>query len=469
MTVNETHEQGPTSIAPSKNDVPEANIATALSTGQKIRWPKGANAIRVSQPSGNKAIVLRGEEDPLKGTALDNNTVIEFGWVPNDGKGRPDRPRFKPLESDAPTKTGMANSGKMLLPVATNAGATVSPPLPVGAEPLPLEARLLPETMNGKKVYEVSAKSIVNFNSGFSHKLLCDGATFSTGSACAYRCKFCYVGPVMAKSPHLVAVLRLDPTAKHDEIIIRRRNPLEILRSQLVDRRGLPKFSDPTDTRVIYASPLVDVAANQELCDETVEVCKTIMSLTHWHIRLLSKSNLLPVVAKSLNTPDARRRIIFGVSTGTLDDKLARSFEATPLVSKRLASLHTLQDQGWRTFGMICPSLPQRDYTKFANEMAEAIHAEKCEHIWGEAMNVRGQSLIETAGALRASDYEWEANELERVAKDKTAWEQYARDTFLAHAKVYASSPGKLRYLQYVNRDTRDWWVARQGAGAIVL
>lgn len=45
--------------------------------------------------------------------------------------------------------------------------------------------------MNGKTVLEVDAKSVVNFSSNFSHKLLCDGLTFSTGSACAYSCAFC--------------------------------------------------------------------------------------------------------------------------------------------------------------------------------------------------------------------------------------------------------------------------------------
>ena len=56
--------------------------------------------------------------------------------------------------------------------------------------------------------------------------------------------------------------------------------------------------------------------------------------------------------------------------------------------------------------------------------------------------------------------------ELERVAEDRVAWEQYARDTFLAHTKVYGE---KLRFLQYTTKSTRDWWVAQQGAGAIVL
>ena len=39
--------------------------------------------------------------------------------------------------------------------------------------------------MNGKEVVFVKAKTVINFKSGFDHKLLCDGPTFSTGSACA--------------------------------------------------------------------------------------------------------------------------------------------------------------------------------------------------------------------------------------------------------------------------------------------
>ena len=54
--------------------------------------------------------------------------------------------------------------------------------------------------MNGKPVIEVDAKTIVNFASNFSHKLLCDGLTFSSGSACAYSCAFCYVPDLMRKN-----------------------------------------------------------------------------------------------------------------------------------------------------------------------------------------------------------------------------------------------------------------------------
>jgi DNA repair photolyase len=207
----------------------------------------------------------------------------------------------------------------------------------------------------------------------------------------------------------------------------------------------------------------VDVAANIDLARETIEACKIILQLTHWQIRLLSKSNLLPLIAREL-PPD---RMIYGVSSGTLDDNLARSFEqGTPLPSKRIASLHWLQDSGYRTFGMICPSLPQREYDAFAHEIRDAIRAEKCEHVWAEVINVRGESMTRTVAALRAGGFDWYADALEQT-RNRDVWETYARQTFTAHSKVYPR--GKLRFLQYVNTKTRSWWKVRENLGAILL
>lgn len=328
-------------------------------------------------------------------------------------------------------------------------------------------------TMNGKPVHSIPALSVINFESGFRHKLLCDGPTFSTGTACVYSCAFCYVPDMMRKQqPYLEAHGIQGP---HDGMVIRRAGAVTRMWNQLTDSKGRPRFDDPSDTRVIYASPLVDVAGNMQLVRETVEACLTILQLTHWQIRLLSKSNLLPQIAASIPEKHAQR-MIYGVSTGTLDDALARAFEAgTPLVSKRLESLHWLQDRGFRTFGMICPSLPQRDYSAFARDAWSAIRADRCEHVWTEVINVRGESMVRTCAALRSAGYEWEARQLELCAGDKQRWEGYAKATFDAHVSASLADPGprsgepKLRHLQYVTAASRPWWQARIPDGAILL
>jgi DNA repair photolyase len=311
------------------------------------------------------------------------------------------------------------------------------------------------ERMNGKPVYAVPALSVLNMDSDFKHKLLCGGPTFTAGSACGYSCTFCYVPAIMRKG-HGAGL-------QHSEVVIRRTGAIDALVKQLSLPSVRRRAGEPL---VLYMSPLVDVAANITLRDETIEACREILARTSWHIRLLSKSNLLPSIAHALD--GYRDRLIFGVSAGTLDDGLARTFElGTALVSKRLASLHQLQDEGFRTFGMICPSLPQTDYPAFARAMHDAIRADRCEHVWAEPMNVRDKSLNNTVAALRAGGYADDADRLHHVSTDRKAWEQYARETFGAYALLYR--PGQLRFLQYVTKPTRDWWAARTAHAAALL
>lgn len=325
-------------------------------------------------------------------------------------------------------------------------------------------------TMSGKPVFTVPAKTVINFKSHFDKKLLCDGMTFTAGSACAYSCSFCYVDSMMTKQRKWLEDHGV--TGDHMSHVVRRENPVEIACKQILSKPEAFRQK----YQVIYASPLVDVAANMELVRETVEICKVILELTNWDIRLLSKSNLLPKVAQALDewaewehgAVFPKDRIIYGVSTGTLDDKLAAAFEqGTAKVSKRIESLHWLQDNGYRTFGMICPSLPQQDYQKFSSDMAQAIRADRCEHVWAEPINVRGDSFTNTEKALGDAGFQREAAALNRVSNDKRAWEIYARNTFEAHAPLYKN--GQLRFLQYVNKDNQAYWRDNESRGAVLL
>jgi DNA repair photolyase len=189
---------------------------------------------------------------------------------------------------------------------------------------------------------------------------------------------------------------------------------------------------------------------------------------THWQIRLLSKSALLQTVAEGL--ADHRDRVIYGLSTGTFEDPLAQSFElraSTP--TARLRTLHWLQDNGYRTFAMLCPVLPQDDYHKFAAEAVRQVRADRCEHVWAEVLNVRGQSLVQTCAGLRTSGFEEAAKRLEEVSgpDNKSAWESYARATFLALSKMVP--PEKLRFMQYVQAGQLGWWQQRERCGALLL
>jgi len=318
--------------------------------------------------------------------------------------------------------------------------------------------------MNGKPVLERPARSVLNISDPFAHKLLCDGLTLNLGDACAYSCTFCYVPSMMLK-----VVYELLNGMKGEDVVIRRANALEILERQLKNAKGEPRFKNAEDTRVVFSSTTVDVAANMELAKESAAAFTMILENTNWQIRVLSKSNLLPFLV-SLIPSKYYNRLILGVSTGTLDDKTAQAIEVgTPLVSKRIASLHKLQDAGLRTFGMICPSLPMRNYPKFSKEICDAIRVDKCEHVWAEVINLRGESLVRTLEGLKSAGLSTEAELMAEVmgAGNKSDWEMYARMTFLAHTRNVP--PGKLRFLQYVTDSTRVWWKDYEKRGAVLL
>lgn len=329
------------------------------------------------------------------------------------------------------------------------------------------------EMMNGKPVLYRDAKTVMTFDSDpFHHKLLCDGITYNSGDACGFSCTYCYVEGQALKFAGSVLFdhnLRFGTKLSFQDVVIRRRRSLDILRFQLVYPDGTNIYNDPTDTRVVYSSTLVDVAANTELLQETADSCNLILEHTHFQIRLLSKSSLLArLVTKEMIPKKYHHRLILGFSIGTLDDNLGAVIEkGTGKVSKRIKALHELQDLGIRTFGMICPSLPQDDYEAFSREVCEKIRVNRCEHVWAEVINVRGESLKKTSKALREGGFEAEAKRLETVMGSGEAWEEYSRQTFLAHTKNVP--PKKLRFLQYVDEKTALWWAERREFGAMLL
>ena len=322
------------------------------------------------------------------------------------------------------------------------------------------------QMMLGKPVIMATTR-VLNLDSGFRHKLLCTGPTFSTGTACAYSCTYCFSEAQVGTKPFVANVL----AGRHfQDVVIRRQDPVGTLKQELYNSHGMPKYKGTAGE--IYGSPLVDIAAVKELIEETIQIVQLILGATDWDTRLLSKSPRIVDVAKSL-TPAQKRRVIFGLSTGTLNDDYARAIEPTcPSPTKRTEALRWLQDHDYRTFGMLCPILPQ-PMDDFIEQVLTDIRPDKCEHVWAEVINVRGESMAKTVAALEASGLIRVARDLEAVSGEghQSEWEQYARTTFLALVKVLPRNlkEPKLRFLQYVNAASKEWWDGQVQNGAIVL
>lgn len=323
--------------------------------------------------------------------------------------------------------------------------------------------------MGTKPVFAVLARTVINPNSGFAHKKLCTGPTFSTGDCCVYSCQYCSLK--LGRASQYVREVVREATAgghKRSDIVVRRLNALEVAKA------NLEKLGDMVrEPHVVFTSPNVDPAANMTLVHETADIVDVILERTAWEIRVLSKSNLLPKLADLI--PDKHRmRVIYGVSTGILDDRLAATIETgAALPSKRIASIRELQDRELRTYGMICPSLPQESpsaYLEFSREAAAALRVEKMERVWAEVINLRGPSMRDTLDALHNDGFAREAELLNAVSGpgSRCRWDAYARSTFLAHRQVMG--PEKLCFLQYVKGEIEAfWWNQHASGGAIPL
>lgn len=480
--VSDSHDKTPNPMSPSSGRVPGTGISAGCTAGHQVggsSWGQGNHANRAENVPG--VILVRSTGTPGNNEPFPAASPIagrrDAVWS-SENNATPSTTRN---HANNKTKRNMFNtnpipaSGQQPLALSTNPSNVVQIP-PAGGEATP-ESIGAPQrtTMNGKPVlWRTNTGTVVTDPSPeFGHKLLCDSLVFNTGDACAFSCEYCYVKGAMWKlvKPIVDAHNAAEGTScDFSDLVIRRSNTLTVLDGQLTRKDGSLKYADPTDHRVIFSSTLVDVAANMELLRETAAACNLILEKTGWQIRLLSKSNLLARVVEFI-PEQYHDRLILGFSTGTLDPRVSRAIESgTPHVGRRIEALHSLQDSGFRTFGMICPSLPQHDYDQFSREICAAIRVDRCEHVWAEPLNVRPGALPRTLERLREEGLDDEAEMLQSVHGSeaaKAAWEEYARQTFLAHTRNIPAE--KLRYLQYVNANSAAWWSAQRQNGAVLL
>jgi len=315
---------------------------------------------------------------------------------------------------------------------------------------------------NGKPHFTTPTKQVLSKSTDFAQKQLCTGSILNLGLGCGFQCTYCYVPNQMAR--HAVpGRIQKKAGLSLGEISLLRKNPLPVLESELLYADGSPRF---TAKAVVFTSTLVDPCANKEILDLTLGACRLVLQHTPWTIRVLTKSAAVVQLARGLE--DFKSRVIYGLSTGTFDDRVARHVEnGASLPTARIGALKTMHHEGFQTFGMVCPILPQNDYDRFANEVAERILPHVSENIWAEVINARGEAFKATIAALGKAGAEPTQVKMQRVNDDKAAWEVYARTTFEALAKVIPNE--RFRFLQYVQKGQSDWWQAQVIRGAVLL
>lgn len=284
---------------------------------------------------------------------------------------------------------------------------------------------------------------------GFKKKRLA-AYSVNIGNVCEFGCAYCYVPDMPFQHQSVKNLLH-----QGYEIggFSNYRESDDLLSAVTKD---IKKFK-PGDTSTVFFCTTCDPCATLEHVEMTTAAAKVILDNSDLQIRVLSKSANIQMVAKSLSAYKAR--VAYGLSTGTCCPEVSRAIEtnASPIL-ERVNVLHWLQDNGYRTFGMICPVLPSEK--GMAVKLLDQVRPELCEDIWVEAINDKGSSLTNTHDALCLAGLDWHAYAIRKVMENKVAWRNYSAELFLAFRKELKKRnlSKMLHFLQYVSKDDLNFF-----------
>jgi DNA repair photolyase len=306
--------------------------------------------------------------------------------------------------------------------------------------------------------FQYTGKTGIASTEGFKHKLLADYSV-NIGNICEFGCTFCYVPSVTTKQKTVKAILDKGYKVEEFSSYRYRENVLETVATDL-------KKISSTDKGTVIFCTTCDPCATSEHAEITIEAIKLIMSQSNLNVRVLSKSVLIRKIAESIS--ENKDRIMYSLSTGTSSEEISRAIEGNAsLISARVKTLHWLQDNGYRTYGMICPVIPSE--VKGVSKLLDQVRPQLCEYVWAEAINVRGKSLINTYNKLKMSGLEIDADELKRVMESRLNWNTYSVTLFKNFQEEMRSRGllDKLRFLQYMNPEIEKHF--RDQPGAVCL
>lgn len=250
-------------------------------------------------------------------------------------------------------------------------------------------------------------------------------------------------------------------------ITIAYRDVVHALECELSQKTELP---GPGKT-LVY-SQLTDGFSPQLLhTDTTRQILELLVKKTRYRIRVLTKNSVVGNREWVRFFAQHKDRFVVGLSIGTLDADFARRMEQlTSLPASRTKALHTLQDAGVPTYGMLCPVLPRVLETDELERLVDEIRPQLCEHVWAEPYNERHNwKNIRACYEEGSESWNWFTRVYEQ--RDAAAWSRYATNLYLRiRSKAKAGRwSRKLRYLLYEGNITELDARAFRGLQGVLL
>jgi DNA repair photolyase len=310
--------------------------------------------------------------------------------------------------------------------------------------------------MDTQKIqFQYSGKTSIGETKPFKKKGL---ASYSVnlGNICAFGCTYCYVPSITIKQKVVQNIIAQGHKTEDISYYRPRDNVLACVSKDL-------KKIHSDDNGTVFFCTTCDPCATPDHADTTIRTIRLIMDGSNLQVRVLSKSALISHVAQNLS--DYRDRVTYSLSTGTALQAISQTIEERASnITQRVAALHWLQENNFRTYGMICPVLPSE--VDNVNPLLDQVRPERCEGVWIEAVNVREKSLVNTYDKLMAAGLEDHAIELQRVMGNKKAWIEYTKKLFLGFQGEMNRRGllDRMHFLQYVSKHDRDFFEGQPGA-----
>jgi len=302
--------------------------------------------------------------------------------------------------------------------------------------------------------FQYAANTGIASSKPFQKKLLADH-TVNIGNACSLGCSYCYVPDMTFKHKSLKNIENKGYTLRQ---ISNYRNHSNVVSTVTRDL----KKNNLKENETVFFCSTCDPCASAANVKTTIAAAKLILQGSKSQIRVLSKSDRIIDVALVLS--HYKDRVIYGLSTGTCLDEISNSIEgnASP-IKERVAALHWLQNNGYRTYGMICPVLPSEKGR--VKELLDQVRPENCEAVWVEAINDKGTSLTNTLTALQHSDLDFHAYAIKAIMQSKDQWRQYTQELYLGFRRELRKQNmmHKLHYLQYTTKADINFFMPKQG------
>ena len=293
------------------------------------------------------------------------------------------------------------------------------------------------------RIHHYPLKAGINRTPEFKKKGLASHAV-NIGLKCGHGCLYCSTG-AMLRCHKAVKELGENPFGFGYAIIDPTTSERVAKDAKRIKNRGMVQLCTTVDA-------WAQEAQEHDLGRRCLEA---VLSQPAWSVRILTKN---AAVRRDFDFIEKHRdRVLVGLSiTATL--KNAGIIEViepnASSIPERMATMVEAAGRGLRTYGMLCPLLPDvADSPEHIDELVKSAVDCRAEEIFVEPVNPRGNGLKNCQEALELWGYEKEARAIESI-RCRRNWSQYVINLI---ANVQQSvrrhfDVSRLRFLLYPGR-----------------